>query len=389
LNASDINARKAILADRVFDGRLWHAHTAALIDGKRLRGLTDWESVPDTYRQHRLPPGGILTPGFIDLQVNGGGGILLNDSPTVEGMQTIARAHRARGTTSCLPTLITDTLETTQAAIAAATTAAGRYGVLGLHLEGPFINPARCGVHRRTHILRADESHLKLLGGLAVAGHSLVTLAPECVPQGFIRALTAAGLRVAAGHSEASATDMQRAIDEGLTGVTHLFNAMPPFSGRAPGIIGTALGEPRLIAGLIVDGLHVDPVSVRAAFAAKGSDGIALVSDAMPTIGAAADHFLLMGTLVHLRDGALRTEDGTLAGAHLDMVSAVGNAVRLAGIPLADALQSASLTPARFLGVEDERGALVPGVFADLVALSQDLEVIQTWVEGAEAINAD
>jgi N-acetylglucosamine-6-phosphate deacetylase len=175
---------------------------------------------------------------------------------------------------------------------------------------------------------------------------------------------------------------MYNAIAEGLTGVTHLFNAMPPFAGRAPGIVGTALSDSCLIAGIIVDGLHVDPVSVRAAFAAKGADGIALVTDAMPTAGASSPQFDLLGTNITLRNGRLITDDGTLAGAHLDMASAVRNAVQLARIPLEYALISASRTPARFLGVDHRRGALISGARADLVALSPELNVLTTWVSG-------
>jgi N-acetylglucosamine-6-phosphate deacetylase len=369
------NARKAICADRIFDGQRWHRRCAVVLEGNHVSGVVPWDEVPeDCVRQH-LTEGTFLAPGFIDLQVNGGGGVLLNDHPTAEAMLAIARAHRRYGTTSCLPTFITDTREKTQRAIAAAVAIAGQNGVLGLHLEGPFINPARAGVHNRDHVLQAQLSDLEWLGDLAKAGRSLVTLAPECVPPDFVRGLTARGIRVAIGHSEATAEDMLRAIAEGATGVTHLFNAMPPFTGRAPGIVGTALADPRLIAGMIVDGLHVDPISVRAAFAAKGADRIALVTDAMPTVGGTITQFQLSGRAVRLREGKLTNEDGTLAGAHLDMASAVRNAVRLAGIPIEDALRSASRTPANFLGLEKERGTLAPGAFADLVALTEDLQV--------------
>lgn len=372
----------AVLADRVFDGRHWHQNAAVLIEGGRIRGVADWGEVPPDWPQHRLPAGAILAPGFVDLQVNGGGGVLLNDDPTPEAMRAIARAHRRFGTTGCLPTLITDTRARTQAAIAAARSSAGRDGVLGVHLEGPFISPARSGVHRPDRIAHATSDDLDWLADLGKAGTSLVTLAPECVPPGFVRGLTAAGVRVSVGHSEATAEDVMRAVADGLSGVTHLFNAMPPLAGRAPGIIGAALAEPRLTAGLIVDGLHVDLISVRAAFAAKGADGIALVTDAMPTVGASTDHFQLMGRTITLKDGRLTSENGTLAGAHLDMASAVRNAVRLAGVPLEDALRAASLTPARFLGLDGERGIIRAGAYADLVALTPELEVIATWVEG-------
>jgi N-acetylglucosamine-6-phosphate deacetylase len=278
--------------------------------------------------------------------------------------------------------LITDTREQMRRAIAAARLAAGRDGVLGLHLEGPFISPQRPGVHRPDRIAEPGAGDLEQLCEVAGAGRSLVTLAPERVPAGFVMTLASAGVRISIGHSEASAAVVTQAVAEGATGVTHLFNAMPPFSARAPGIVGTALSEPRLTAGLIVDGIHVDPVSVRTAFAAKGADRIALVTDAMPTVGTSLDRFDLVGRTIKLADGRLTTEEGTLAGAHLDMASAVRNAVRLAKMPLESALRAASLTPAQFLGLENERGAIVPGARADLVALTDGLTVAATWIDG-------
>jgi N-acetylglucosamine-6-phosphate deacetylase len=377
-----IPATQAVLADRVFDGFRWHAETAVIVRGSRIATLAGKGQVPSDCPQMRLPAGVFLAPGFIDLQVNGGGGVLLNDQPTAEGMRSIARAHRRFGTTACLPTLITDSREQMRGAIAAAQSAAGRDGVLGLHLEGPFISPQRPGVHRVDRIRKAEARDLEDLHDLAGAGRSLVTLAPECVPAGFIQALASAGIRVSIGHSEASAAIVMQAVAEGASGVTHLFNAMPPLIARAPGIVGVALAEQRLTAGLIVDGIHVDPLSVRAAFAAKGADRIALVTDAMPTVGSSLDRFELVGRTIRLTDGHLTTEEGTLAGAHLDMASAVRNAMSLAGIALEDALRAASLTPARFLGVEHERGTLVAGARADFVALTQELKVVATWVEG-------
>ena len=372
----------AILADRVFDGRDWRAKVAVLIREGLILGIGSSAEVPADWPQTRLPAGTFLAPGFIDLQVNGGGGVLLNDQPTADGMRAIARAHRRYGTTACLPTLISDTRAQVQSAIAAARSTAGRDGVLGLHLEGPFISPRRPGVHRLDRIVEPTAGDLEELCELAGAGRSLVTVAPECVPDGFIRKLAGSGVGVSIGHSEASAAVVTQAIADGATGVTHLFNAMPPFSARDPGIIGTALADDRLTAGLIVDGIHVDAISVRAAFAAKGSDRIALVTDAMPTVGSSLDRFALAGKTIKLVDGKLSTQDGTLAGAHLDMASAVRNSVRLAHISLEDALRAASLTPARFLGLDNERGVLIPGVRADLVALTQELTVVATWLDG-------
>jgi len=295
----------AILAGRIFDGHLWHTETAVLIRNGRIAGIGSWAEVPPDLPQTRLQPGAFLAPGFVDLQVNGGGGVLLNDRPTADGMRAIARAHRRYGTTACLPTLISDTREQMRSAIAAARSIAGGDGVLGLHLEGPFINPQRSGVHRADRIAKPAAGDLEELCELAGVGRSLVTLAPECVPAGFVRMLASAGVRISIGHSEATAPVTMQAVAEGATGVTHLFNAMPPLSARAPGIIGVALAERRLTAGLIVDGIHVDPVSIRAAFAAKGSDRIMLVTDAMPTVGTSLHRFELMGRIIALADGRL------------------------------------------------------------------------------------
>jgi len=268
------------------------------------------------------------------------------------------------------------------AAIAGANLTDDADGILGLHLEGPFISPSRPGIHRSDRILAATSDDLDWLGELSAVGSSMVTLAPECVPAGFVKTLAASGIRVSAGHSEATSETLTRAIDDGLSGVTHLFNAMPAMSAREPGIVGVALADARLTAGIIVDGIHVDPLVVRAAFAAKGRSNIALVSDAMPTVGAEQDHFELMGRQIQLRNGRLVSENGTLAGAHLDLASAVKNAVMLAGISLDDALRAASFVPARFLGIEHRRGTLTAGARADIVALTTNLDVLTTWIAG-------
>ncbi len=375
----------AIIADRVFDGLRWHDETAILVNDGRIEALVPSSEVPEGWPYQRLPLGNFVAPGFIDLQVNGGGGVLLNDEPTPGGMRAIAKAHRRFGTTSCLPTMITDRKPRLKSAIAAAREVAGRDGVLGLHLEGPFISPARPGIHRPDYIQQASIDDLEWLAGLADAGSSIITLAPECVPAGFIKALVDLGIRVSAGHSEATAEQMGRAVDEGLTGVTHLYNAMPPMKGREPGIVGMTLAEPRLIAGLIADGLHVDPVAIRAAFAAKGADAIALVTDAMPTVGSTLDQFELMGRTITLDGLRLTGENGTLAGAHLDMASAVRNAVHLAGVPPESALRSASRTPARFLGIDENCGILKARAQADIVALTQRFDVVATWMNGIRA----
>lgn len=372
----------AISADRIFDGCRWHNDSIIFIDGGLVRCVAPQGQNAVNWPVEVMSPGTMLAPGFIDMQVNGGGGILLNDDPTPEAMRAIARAHRRFGTTSCLLTLISDTPARATVAISAAKSLVGTDGVLGVHLEGPFINPSRPGIHRSDRILTAKLNDLDWLGELSAVGSSMVTLAPECVPVGFVGALASSGIRVSVGHSEASSDALLRAIREGLTGVTHLFNAMPAMSAREPGIIGVALTEERLTAGIILDGIHVDPVVARVAFAAKGRRNIALVSDAMPTVGSEQDHFELMGRQIQLRQGRLVSENGTLAGAHLDLASAVKNAVTLVGISLDDALRAASLVPARFLGIGDHRGTLSVGARADIVALTTKLDVLATWISG-------
>jgi N-acetylglucosamine-6-phosphate deacetylase len=384
-SAESPQRRSVISADRIFDGYRWHDHAAVVIHRGLIEAIAPRDRIIPGAATEAMPPGTLLAPGFIDLQVNGGGGILLNDDPSPQAMRAIARVHRRYGTTGCLPTLISDTRARAMAAIAAAKSAAGHDGILGLHLEGPFISPARPGIHRSDRIVPATAADLDWLGELSAAGSSLVTLAPECVPEGFIKALASRGIRVSAGHSEAGSDVVLAAIEHGLSGVTHLFNAMPAMSARVPGIVGVALADKRLTAGLILDGIHVDPLVARAAFAAKAPGTIALVSDAMPTVGTEQDRFELMGREIRLRGDRLVSDDGTLAGARLDLASAVRNAVTLVGLSLDDALRAASLVPARFLGLDRERGTLTAGSRADIVALTPELEVITTWLAGERA----
>src|SRR3979490_1192482 len=372
----------AISADRIFDGCRWHNDAVILIDDGMVQCIAPRDKSADDWPTEFRPRGAGLAPGFIDLQVNGGGGILLNDERTPDAMRAIARAHRRYGTTSCLPTLISDTRAKATAAIAAAKILDGADGILGLHLEGPFISRSGPGIDRSDSILAATRDDLDWLGQLSAVGSSMVTLAPECVPAGFVKTLATSGIRVSVGHSEAVPDTLIRAIDEGLSGVTHLFNAMPAMSAREPGIIGVALTDERLTAGIILDGIHVDPLVVRAAFSAKNRNNIALVSDAMPTVGTEQDHFELMGRQIQLRDGRLVCENGTLAGAHLNLASAVKNAATFGGMFLDEALRAASLVPARFLGIEHHRGTLRAGARADIVALTTNLDVLTTWIAG-------
>ena len=330
--------------------------------------------------------GGWLLPGFIDTQVNGGGGVLFNDTPDVETIARIAQAHRRHGTTGLLPTFISDDLARVAQAMDAVeeAIAQGVPGVLGIHIEGPFISVERRGIHAARFMRPLDEEAMAVLTRPG-RGRRLVTLAPECVPPGAIRALREAGVIVAAGHSMADYAATRRALGEGLCGFTHLFNAMTPFGSREPGMVGAALEDRQSRFGIIVDGHHVHPASLRVALAARGLDGAMLVTDAMPPAGTAMTQFDLQGRTIYVRDGALRSEDGTLAGADLTMDGALRNAMTMLALPMADASRLASGNAAAFLGLQGETGAIRPGLAADLVHLGPDLQVRRVWIAGEEA----
>ena len=377
-------ARHAIVADTVFDGTVVHQGYAVIVEGDTIAALTPRQELPHSVPVQEMPPGMWLAPGFIDVQVNGGGDVLFNDTTTVEGIAAIVAAHRRFGTTALLPTLISGTADKMRAAAAAVEAAMPSMpGVLGIHFEGPFLSPERAGVHDPRMIRPPTSEELAFL----TAPHSgvrLVTLAPERVPAGFIRALTAAGVRVALGHSVATYAETHAAISEGLTGFTHLFNAMRPLASREPGPIAAALETADVFYGLIVDGEHVAPPMLRLALRGLGQP--MLVTDAMPPVGGIGRGFMLGGKRIGLRDRRLTTQDGTLAGAALDMASAVRNCVRLLDLALPEALRLASAAPAACLGLADRLGHLGPGRRADIVALDPaEICVLATWMAGEES----
>lgn len=327
--------------------------------------------------------GGYLLPGFIDTQVNGGGGVLFNDALTVEAVAAIGAAHAPYGTTGYLPTLISDDLDVIDAAMRAVEQAidAGVPGVLGIHVEGPFINERRKGIHDPAKFRRLDPSSIALLSSLR-RGRTLVTLAPEMCTAADIRALARAGVVIAAGHTDADYATMRAGLDAGITGFTHLFNAMSPLGHRAPGVVGAALEHQTSYCGIIVDGHHVDPVALRIALRAKPVDRFMLVSDAMPTVGSANKRFMLNGWPIEVVDGVCVGPNGTLAGSDLDMGAAVRNAVEMVGVSISDAATMAALAPARFLGLAQTHGSLTVGSRADLVWMDRDLQVRGVWIAG-------
>lgn len=368
----------------VFTGESVHTDSSVVIEDGLIAEICV-ESRPATGRLTEIDlQGRRLVPGFIDLQVNGGGGVLFNDSPTVESLRTIAAAHARFGTTGFLPTLISDDDDVMRAAIDAVRRALqeGVPGVMGLHLEGPFLNPRRHGAHNANKIRKIDDQAIELLTSLGRGAVTLVTLAPEMTSTDVIERLCTAGVTVFAGHSEADYEQCRRAVDAGLSGFTHLFNAMPPMAGRAPGIVGAALDLDDAVFSVIADGHHVHAASLRVALAAKKSGKVVLVSDAMPTVGSSLTEFRLGGERVELRNGVLKNQRGSLAGSHLNMLDAVRNTVMLTRNHWTEAVRMASTYPARTLGVADRRGLIAHGYRADLLELSEDMSLHRTWMAG-------
>jgi N-acetylglucosamine-6-phosphate deacetylase len=373
-----------VVASRVLAPQGWLESAAVGIEQGRIAWIGPASDAP-TARTRIEAGDDLIAPGFIDLQVNGGGGHLLNDAPTVEAIQGIASAHRRFGTTGLLPTLISDRAEILELALQSAREAIRRKvpGVLGLHLEGPYLAPDRRGVHRAEHFRPIDAHEMGLLVGHGLPA-LLLTLAPECVPADQLAQLRAAGLRLSAGHSAASHEQACQAFAAGVEGVTHLFNAMPPLAARAPGLVGAAMLSSDVWAGLIVDGHHLHPASLQLALRCKPGRCF-LVSDAMSPVGTEMLEFQLDGRRVLVRNGRLETEDGTLAGACLDMSMAVRTCLAQSGAALEEVLRMASTYPADFMGIVD-RGRIEVGAFADLVQLSPDLHARATWIEGQRSV---
>jgi N-acetylglucosamine-6-phosphate deacetylase len=353
------------------------------VEADRIAAILPHDRPPPGARVVALD-GGALWPGFIDTQVNGGGGALFNADPSVEAIATMAAAHARHGTTGLLPTLITDDLDKVAAAIAAVddAIAAGVPGVLGVHLEGPFLNVARKGVHDAAKFRVIDEAAITLFSSLK-RGVTLVTLAPETAPPGAIAALRKAGVVVAAGHTDAEFDAVQAAFAEGLTGFTHLYNAMSPLGARAPGAVGAAMAHDAAIAGIIVDGVHVHPAALRVALKAMGPDRLMLVTDAMATAGTDMASFTLDGRVILAKGQTCWTPDGVLAGSNLTMDQAVANARSMLDQPSAAVARMAATTPARFLGLSATHGAIRAGGRADLVHLDAGGAVAGVWQGGA------
>lgn len=377
----------AVSGARIFDGYDWHDHAALLIEFGYVAGIVAAADIP--FRAERVAlDGGMIVPGFVDLQVNGGGGVLFNNAPTLDSIRTICAAHARFGTTALLPTLITDAPEIVESAISAGI-AAGRErvpGFAGLHLEGPHLALARKGTHDPALIRPMTDADLALLANAARdLPNLLCTIAPETVPPQRIAALVKAGAVVSLGHTDATYAQACAAFDAGASMVTHLFNAMSQMGNREPGVVGAALDRADVAAGLIADGIHVHPASMRAALRAKqGAGTIFLVTDAMSQTGTDLTSFALNGRTVTRADGALRLADGTLAGADLDMIDAVNFIIDAIGLAPDEAFRMASLYPATAMGLR-AIGHLRPSAVANFVHLSGERQMRSTWINGETA----
>ncbi|WIY53969.1 N-acetylglucosamine-6-phosphate deacetylase [Devosia sp. YIM 151766] len=375
----------AIAGPHIFDGQDWHDGAALLIEFGFVSGITERDAIP-THATRVDLPGGMLVPGFIDLQVNGGGGVLFNNAPTLSSIRTICRAHAQFGTTALLPTLITDTVEINIAAIAAGIAAHEHRvpGFLGLHLEGPHLSQARKGTHDPALIRPMDDADLaRLVEAARALPNLLCTIAAESVTPQQIAALAAAGALVSLGHSDAGYDAAKAAFAAGARMATHLFNAMSQLGNREPGIVGAVLDSPQVFAGLIADGIHVHPAAIAAALRAKQGPGrIFLVTDAMSQTGTDIASFTLNGRAITRAQGALRLADGTLAGADLDMIDAVNFMIDTIGLTPEEAFRMAALYPAQALGLAPTHGHLHRAAIANFVHLSETRQVQSTWVNG-------
>ena len=375
---------QALMNGRVLVDGTFAEGLAVLLDGHRITSIVRACDVPADIHSVDLD-GHYLVPGFIDAQVNGGGNRLFNDDPSIETIAAIGAAHRKFGTTGFLPTLISDDVSKIGAAMDAVRSAIeeGVPGVLGVHIEGPFLNRSRKGIHDEAKLRCISDAEIELLSR-PIGGKVVVTLAPETVPMAAIERLASAGVTVSAGHTDASADIIESALRSGMTGFTHLFNAMSQLHSREPGAVGAALLDEHSWCGIIVDGHHVDPRTLRLAMRAAPLGRFMLVTDAMPSVGGDKS-FVLNGEHISVIDGKCTNADGTLAGSDLDMAAAVKNAVEMLGLTLPQAVAMASANAAAFLGLDHELGVIAPGYRANLVLLNDRIEVQQSWIEGEAA----
>jgi len=375
--------KQALLGSQIFCGELFYDDHALLVDGKSIVDIVDKNNIPENFNKMELDQG-ILAPGFIDLQVNGGGGVLFNNSPNKESLNTIIKAHQFFGTTSVMPTVISDSLEVLEQCITTVTEEIkNNSSLLGIHIEGPFFNTKYRGVHQKQYISTINSDYLNLfesLKGFPV----MLTLAPECISSQQLKHLTSLGIKTLAGHSDASYDELDDAIKNGLDGFTHLFNAMSQISAREPGVVGSALHFENTFASIIVDLHHVHPSLIQLAYQLKPTGKLFFISDSMATINHGKPSFELYDEVVNESDGRLVNSEGKLAGSSITQIDAVKNAYQKCNIPLNQALAMASRYPAEYLGIANHLGFLKPGYRADLVHFDSNFKVHNAWVSGKQ-----
>ena len=370
--------KQTIVAERLFDGQQFHSELPITFEDGNIIAFDTVQGAKES------KVNGTVCPGFIDVQVNGGGGVLFNATPTRQGIEAIGLAHAKFGTTAYLPTLITDNVSVMQHAADAVADAiaAKSSGVLGVHFEGPHLSIPKKGVHPQPHIRRISNAELEVFSRQDL-GVRVVTLAPENVSAEVISALVESGVKVCLGHSNADYDTVKAALDAGATGFTHLFNAMSAFGSRSPGMVGAALESADAWCGLIVDGHHVHPAAAKVAINAKPKGKVMLVTDAMPPVGLDSEEsFELFGTEVIRVGDRLNAVTGELAGCVLDMAGAVKNSVSMLELSPEEAIRMASLYPAKFLGLDKQFGSLEIGKRADLVLINDEYKVQQTYIGG-------
>lgn len=373
-------ADRALIGADIHDGNRLHSGKALVLDGPKVVGIFELADVAGSCPKTHLD-GGIILPGFVDLQVNGGGGVMFNDDQSVDVLATIAKAHARVGTAAFLPTLITDTASRTLAAIDAVALAIEKRipGIIGIHLEGPHLSVARKGAHDPALIRKMEDQDLQII--LSAAGrlpNVMATVAPENVTPDQIATLAAGGVVVSLGHTGADYQTCIAAFKKGARCTTHLFNAMSQLGNREPGLVGATLDSDAVAAGLIADGIHVHPATIRAALAAKrGPQGLFLVTDAMASVGSDISEFELNGRRIFRREGKLTLSDGTLAGADLDMPGALRIMTGKVGLSLEQAIKMATSNPAGVLRADLGFGLISNGQTANLVYMDSHLSIAE------------
>jgi N-acetylglucosamine-6-phosphate deacetylase len=367
----------------IFDGEKLISDHIVVIKNSKILAIAAKDTPLIKIDHYISCPDSYIAPGFIDLQVNGGGGVMFNSDPSVEAIECMSIAHRKYGTTGFLPTLITTDFDMMQRAIKAVDQAIkkGIPGVLGIHLEGPFLSIEKKGAHDASKFCQIDGPALNIVSSLTV-GKTILTLAPELTEINVIQKLKKLGIIVCAGHSNADYTTIVKAIKAGVKGFTHLYNAMTPLQSREPGMVGAAISNDDTWFGIIADGFHMHPAAFKVAIQAKKQGGAILVTDAMSTVGSSHNSFELNGETIYARDGRCENAAGSLAGSDLDMNSAIKNAKNFANITWQEAIRMASLYPAKALSLDNELGRILPGYTANLVQLDQDLSVVSSWTNG-------